>query len=105
VKFSDDVQIGSGLAPSPDTGKGRWVNAVFYTLEDMRRALLRNCRGDQELADRLIVEAEADVQKVRATFGRRPVSSKEVQDAMGSAKTREASTARAYVVCNQEAEK
>ena len=70
MKSSDDVRIVPGCGPTP----GVWE----YTPEDMRRALGDICHLDQEPAERLIVEAQADVNKVRATFDGRAVSAKEV---------------------------
>jgi hypothetical protein len=94
VKFSDDVQIVPNCRPTP----GVWE----YTAEDMHNALVDICHRSQEVAERLIVEAQADVDKVRASFAGRAVGAKEVNIIIGPPKDSASSVARAYVIRSQE---
>lgn len=95
AKPSSDIEIVPGCGPA----SGVWE----YTAKNIRDALGHICHGDQELAERLIVEAQAGVSKVRATFDGRAVGATEVNTILGPPITSAASLARTYAIRSQEA--
>lgn len=92
--LSSDAQIVPSSGPSP----GVWE----YTPADIRRALVDICHGDQELADRLVIEAQKQVNSVSVKFDGQAVTAKEAQVVLGPPKSSGESVARAYALRIQE---
>lgn len=90
---SSDVEIGR---------EGNSDHIWEYSSKNVRDALVLVCRGSEGLVERLVAEAQKQIDGVRATFGGRAVNPKEVHSALGAPKGSLESLARSYAILSQE---